>query len=100
VTLLWEASTYVPPFYKGKSLYSAGADIHVVAIPQVNDSAGNPIPASDLTFKWEMNGDAYADHSGLGRDTLDFTGRRLDDEIDAIAVGITCLSSTRSYPQG
>jgi len=25
--------------------------------------------------------------------------KRLDDEIDAIAVGITCLASTRGYPQ-
>lgn len=25
--------------------------------------------------------------------------KRLDDELDAIAIGLTCLASTRSYPQ-
>jgi hypothetical protein len=74
VLMLWEAATYVPPFYQGKSLYVPGADIRVVAVPDVRDAAGNLIPTSELNFKWQINGDAYADRSGLGVDVLTFPG--------------------------
>lgn len=77
VTLLWEADTYVPPFFKGKSLYTPGATIRVQAIADVRDSAGNVVPSSELTYKWQMGGDAYADRSGLGRDTLIYDGNIL-----------------------
>ena len=39
VDLLWQGETYVPPFYKGKSLWSDQSRITLFAIPQ---GLGNP----------------------------------------------------------
>jgi hypothetical protein len=77
VTLLWEAQAYTPALYQGKPLYSAGSNIRVLALPQVTDAGGKPLQSADLNFKWQINGDAHADLSGIGRDTLDFTGSLL-----------------------
>lgn len=88
VTLLWEADTYTPALYKGKALYSAGAGMRVLAIPSVTDQSGAPIPASQLTFKWQIGEQNYADRSGLGRDLLLITGSQLREEE---LVGVTVL---------
>lgn len=93
VTLLWEATTYTPPLYKGKALYSAGASIRVLAIPSVADANGTPIPANQLTFKWQIGEEAYADRSGLGRDLLLITGSQLREMED---VGVTVVRSDGS----
>jgi len=77
VTLLWEANTYVPPFYSGKALYSAGSSIKVLAITNIVDTAGRPVDASDLTFKWKINDVAFADRSGAGKNVLELTGHAL-----------------------
>ena len=77
VILLWEANTYTPPFYVGKALYSPGANIRILALTSVADSGGVAISPENLIFKWEINGDAYADRSGLGKNVLDITGGQL-----------------------
>jgi hypothetical protein len=88
VTLLWEADTYTPPLYKGRALYSAGAGIRILAIPSVLTSSGASVPSSELIFKWQIGEQAYADRSGLGRDTLLITGSQLREEE---LVGVTVL---------
>lgn len=93
VTLLWEADTYAPPFYVGKSLYSPGAHIRILALPNITDQAGSRINPSNLTFKWEINGDAYADRSGLGKDVLDIEGGQLRE---AESIGVDVIRSDGS----
>lgn len=88
VILLWEADTYTPPLYKGRALYSAGSGVRILAVPSVSDQSGAPIPASELTFKWQIGEQAYADRSGLGRDLLLITGSQLREEE---LVGVTVL---------
>src|SRR5688572_27784159 len=62
VTLLWEAQTYVPPFYKGKTLLADGGDVKIFAFPP--DHLGDP---SALRYMWKIDGEVRGDDSGIGR---------------------------------
>ncbi len=77
VTLAWEADTYAPPFYKGKTLASPGADIRVFAMTDIRDAFGKPMGEGDLMFLWERDGTKLADRSGIGRSSFLFTGNQL-----------------------
>ena len=81
VNLVWEADTTVPPLYKGKALYSGGADVKVVAFQSLAVNGSN-LPASKLSFQWTLDGDPLPDQSGLGQNTLTFTGSQLQKEED------------------
>lgn len=81
VNLVWEADTSVPPFYKGKALYSGGSDIKVVAFPSIVVNGKN-FAASSLSFQWTLDGDPLPSQSGLGKNSLTFTGSQLQNEED------------------
>ncbi len=95
VTLLWEADTYSPPWYRGKSIYTPGSDMRIVAVPSIIDEQGNTIPSNQLIYRWQIGGDPYADRSGLGRNTLYVTGNQLEGDQD-IAVDILRSNGLRS----
>lgn len=87
VSLLWEANTYTPPFYKGRALYTPGADVRIVAIPDIKDPNGTPVSSSRLTYKWSVDEEAFADRSGLGRNTFYLAGAQLQpDQVVAVDV--------------
>lgn len=77
VTLVWEADTYVPPFYKGKALASPGAQVRVFAFADVRDPRGNRIAESDLFYEWEKDGVKFADRSGIGVASFSFEASQL-----------------------
>jgi len=81
VNLVWEADTTVPPFYKGKALYSAGSPLKVVALPVVL-IGGNRIAASALSYQWSVDDQLQASASGLGRSSLSFVGDQLNQSED------------------
>jgi hypothetical protein len=62
VTLVWEAQSYVPPFYKGRALAVDGGDVNILAFPPA--SLGN---SADLTYIWKIDGRVDNPSSGLGR---------------------------------
>lgn len=62
VTLVWEAQTYTPPFYKGKALLTDGGDVKIYAIPPT--TLGNPL---ELGYVWKKDGQVINDASGVGR---------------------------------
>lgn len=66
IELLWEADTYVPPFYLGRSLPSAGASVRLMAIPRFLKD-GKPVPANQIRFTWMRNDGILVDQSGRGR---------------------------------
>lgn len=66
--LLWEADSYVPPFYRGRALPSAGTSLRLEAIPRfVQD--GKQIPAGDIVFTWRRDGYVIQPVSGRGKST-------------------------------
>ena len=81
VNLVWEADTSVPPFYRGKALYSGGSQVRVVAFPNIVVN-GKTFAASSLSFQWTLDGDPLPSQSGLGKNSLTFTGSQLQPEED------------------
>ena len=86
VNLIWEADTTAPPLYRGKSLYSAGSALKVVAFPTVI-VGGAHIPGSSLSFEWSLNDNDVPSQSGLGRSVFSFTGDQLQPSED-VAVDV------------
>ena len=69
--IIWEADTYVPPFYKGKALAIARSAVKIVALPDFY-SGGKQINPKDLVYVWrDNNKDApFTDSSGYGKNVL------------------------------
>jgi len=81
VDLLWEADTSVPPFYRGKALYSAGSNLKVVAFPTIYAS-GSKISAGALSYQWTLDDNPVTSASGLGRNMFSFQGSYLQSQED------------------
>lgn len=68
VDVLWEATSYVPPFYQGRALPSSGSSVTFVALPHlVRPGTTKEIPAADLTYTWRNGNQVLADLSGKGK---------------------------------
>lgn len=69
--ILWQAQTYTPPFYKGKSLYTPEASVLLVAMPRSKNGSIRP---QETVFNWIENYEKQADKSGVGKNTYLFEG--------------------------
>jgi len=70
IDILWEADTYTPPFYKGKSLASPKSFLKIVAIPNFIKPGGGQIDKGGLIYTWKENGSVVADASGYGKNVF------------------------------
>ena len=70
VDLLWEGRGYVPPFYKGKTLWGTQTSMVLVAIPHILGSSGIEIKPETLIYKWLKDGYVLGNVSGYGKNTL------------------------------
>ncbi len=86
INLLWEANTSVPPFYRGKALYSAGSTIKVVAFPQVVVGKST-VTSNNLSFRWSLNDTPDTQQSGTGHNTYTFQGSQLR-ESEQVSVDV------------
>ncbi|MBP9715465.1 MAG: hypothetical protein KBD52_03200 [Candidatus Pacebacteria bacterium] len=76
--LLWEAyDSYVPPFYKGKTLVSKEGTYKVVAIPSVSSNSGK-VNSSNLSYAWKKDYKAQQDASGWGKRFFIYKNSYLD----------------------
>lgn len=98
ITMLWEADTYTPPFYKGKSLLTPEARVRVVAIPDA-DSAAGTIRASNLIYRWWKNGRLSESASGYGKNSFSFTGPLPYGEM-GIRVSVSSVDSALRSEKG
>ena len=73
VDLVWEADSYVPPFYKGKALYGYQGLITVIAVPHIIDSRGVKINSNNLTYKWTKDSKVLGGVSGYGKNKFSFS---------------------------
>ncbi len=71
--LLWEADTYTPPFYKGKSLLTPQARVRAVAIPDSINSK-NALDAGNLSYVWKQDDETVSEASGYGKNSFSFVG--------------------------
>lgn len=94
IDLLWQAASYVPPFYKGKALHSNQDPLVVVAEPFFLTSSGKRLDPSTLTYKWSQNGKVVQEASGYGRRSFSVRPSVLSKSID---VSVEVTSSTGDY---
>jgi|GEM_PF-383297 len=73
VDLLWQTDSYVPPFYKGKALYSHQSGVKVVAVPNIFTKDGVLVPTSKLIYRWKLDKEFVADVSGVGKNIVTFS---------------------------
>ena len=89
VDIMIDSNSYVPPFYAGRALPSAGSTIELQAVPYFKRADGSLIPASEITFTWKQDDRVVGNLSGLGRDSIDLPAAILygttDIEVDASA---------------
>lgn len=74
VTLLWQSSSYTPPFYKGKALFPFQGTVTVAAIPFFVNEAGERFDARELVYTWKEDGTVIGDASGYGNSLFAFRG--------------------------
>ena len=86
ISLIYEANTYTPPFYKGKALPSSESVVTLLALPRFIKNNGTPISSKDLIFTWKKEGVVDGANSGLGKDTYVFITGRLPEDTPLIEV--------------
>lgn len=71
LTILWEAQTYTPPFYRGKALITSQATVRAIAIPD-NTSGQNALGSGGLAYVWQKDRATIAGASGYGKNSFAF----------------------------
>lgn len=95
VDMLWEGDdSYVPPFYKGKTLVSEEGTFKVVAIPNMTTKYGHMTP-ENLSYAWTKDNSGQPNDSGWGKNYLIFKNSFLDDK-NVIEVTASDLSGDTS----
>ncbi len=87
IDLLWEASSYTPPFFSGRSLPSAGSVVRVLAMPHFPKSGGGEISAADLVYTWRRDGALLSAASGRGKSSILIPTSPLSDDT-ALTVSV------------
>jgi hypothetical protein len=72
VNLLYEAKSYVPPFYKGKPSFPYQGSLRLVAIPNIINKSGNQVPKENLVYRWKEGSTVFNSASGYGRYIFDY----------------------------
>lgn len=70
VDLLWESDSYIPPFYRGRALPSAGTSLRLEAIPRFKRPDGSYVPVSEIAFTWKRDRYAISVVSGMGKSKI------------------------------
>lgn len=96
LALVWEADTTAPPLYAGKTLYSGGSKLRVVAYPTVVIN-GSRVAAQSLSYQWMRGDQALPAQSGQGRQVLDLIGDQLQPSED---IGVKVYFGTALVAQG
>lgn len=98
VDLVWEANSYVPPFYKGKALHPNQGTLKVVAMPEFV-KAGRRISPQNLIYKWSNNTEVYQSKSGYGKNVLNLDGSLLgrSEKIEVLVTDPTNNLSAQGF---
>ena len=93
VDLLFDANSYVPPFYLGRALPSPGSVLRLHAIPHLTPH----VPDSDITYTWRRDGAVVGAISGKGKSSVSIAGPTLfaadTISVDAVSADGTSYGS-------
>ncbi len=84
--IVFDAPTYVPPFYRGRALPSGGGSMRLQAIARFPGTRGT-LADSSITYTWRRNNRILTSLSGLGKSNI---------VIDAPTPGDTDTISVRA----
>lgn len=87
VDLIWQNDSFVPPFYKGKALYSHQNKITFIALPHIFDN-GKEVSPKNLIYTWKKNGSVVDSASGYGKNTYTTEGSVISRTLN-IEVNVT-----------
>jgi hypothetical protein len=71
--LIYEANTYTPPFYKGRSLYVPQSEITIAALATIIEG-GVQLPKDKIIYSWYKDSNLITDLSGVGKDSIKIQG--------------------------
>lgn len=91
--ILWEAhDSYIPPFYKGKTLSGSQGAFKMVAIPSLTNQGGR-VNVNNLSYVWTRDGNIQPDSSGWGKSHFIFNNSYLD-RGNTIGVKVTDITGS------
>lgn len=82
LSIAWEADSYVPPLYMGKSLLPYQGSIKFVAIPTLFDKKGVQYKNENMVYRWEEDGEYKQDSSGYGKQSYKTKIGPLDKPVE------------------
>ncbi|MEK7552896.1 MAG: hypothetical protein AAB505_02195 [Patescibacteria group bacterium] len=88
VDLIWEAETYTPPFYRGRSLPTSGSLVRVIAIPHFYNANGQRIKDEQLFFRWNKDRADLSSASGAGKNVLTYRPSHAAGSANSIEVTV------------
>ena len=99
VSLVWNAKTYTPPFYKGRSLFTHKSEVSISAVPEFVNSSGNRINPNNLIYRWYQGANFLQSQSGTGKNSINITGgiitRPLDIRVEVSTLDSSLMASKR-----
>jgi hypothetical protein len=106
VNLLWQANTYTPDWYQGKSLPSPGSQVKILALTEIKKSSNQWYKKDELVFNWYKNGKFLSLSSGVGKDNIvietnsDYTPTQITVEVSSLDKTINSSGSLelKNYP--
>ncbi len=97
IDLIWEADGNVPPFYKGKALFSHQNRIKFVAMPHITGSNGQEISARTLVYTWVVNGTVMDKDSGYGRNSFSMNSPLISRALNVRVTASTPDGNSSAY---
>lgn len=95
LTILWQANTYTPPFYRGKALLTPQASVRVVAIPD-SSSGSNALSGGNFAYVWQKDGSTVTNASGYGKNLFSFLGPKPYDKISVSVLASSVDDAVKS----
>lgn len=103
VEILYESpESYVPPFYKGRTLPSEGATVRVTAIANISEN-GALVAKNKLSYSWYLNDELLSGASGAGKQSatikLDYLNDANEVKVRIVSPGgVISEKTTTIYP--
>lgn len=93
VTIHWEALTYTPALYRGRSLYTPQSTLRFVALPEFVTTNGTMLPPEELVYTWKKGAYPIPGTSGYGKQSIEVPGDLFDGNTE-ITVEVESLDGT------
>lgn len=93
VTIHWEALTYTPALYSGRSLYTPQSTLRFVALPEFVTTNGTVLPPEELVYTWKKGAYPIPGTSGYGKQSIEVPGDLFDGNTE-ITVEVESLDGS------